>query len=100
MIITCTLQGTPCNTGFPRSFYGGKICSVVACEAEFTVEELVTAAAFGAAATATALTTYAYAPVVGLTPSCPPRLVHPRARHQTQTAFRLGQLLALSMYWV
>ena len=62
--------------------------SSVACEADFTVTELVTAAACGA--TATALTTYAYAPVVGLTPSCAPRLVHPHARHQTQTAFRLG----------
>ena len=38
--------------------------SSVACEADFTVTELVTAAACGA--TATALTTYAYAPVVGL----------------------------------
>ena len=28
VIITCTLQGTICDTGFPRTFYGGKICSV------------------------------------------------------------------------
>ena len=28
MIITCTLPGTPCDTWFPRTFYGGKICSV------------------------------------------------------------------------
>ena len=27
MIITCLLQGTLCNTGIPRTFYGGKICS-------------------------------------------------------------------------
>ena len=26
--ITCTLQGTPCNTGIPHTFYGGNICSV------------------------------------------------------------------------
>ena len=24
----CMLQGTLCNTGFPRNFYGGNICSV------------------------------------------------------------------------
>ena len=30
MIITCLLQGTPCNTGIPRTFYGGKIRSVSA----------------------------------------------------------------------
>ena len=29
MIITCLLQGTLCDTGIPRTFYGGKICSVV-----------------------------------------------------------------------
>ena len=29
MIITYLLQGTLCNTGIPRTFYGGKICSVV-----------------------------------------------------------------------
>ena len=28
MIITCLLQGTLCDTGIPRTFYGGKICSV------------------------------------------------------------------------
>ena len=28
VIITCTLQGIFCNTGIPRTFYGGKICSV------------------------------------------------------------------------
>ena len=28
VIITCTLQGMICNTGIPRTFYGGKICSV------------------------------------------------------------------------
>jgi hypothetical protein len=27
MIITYMLQGTPCNTGIPRTFYGGTICS-------------------------------------------------------------------------
>ena len=27
VIITCTLQGTFCNTGIPCTFYGGKICS-------------------------------------------------------------------------
>ena len=26
--ITCMLLGTLCNMGFPRTFYGGKICSV------------------------------------------------------------------------
>ena len=29
MIITCMLQGTLCDTGIPRTFYGGNICSVV-----------------------------------------------------------------------
>ena len=29
MIITCLLQGILCDTGIPRTFYGGKICSVV-----------------------------------------------------------------------
>ena len=29
IIITCILQGTLCNTGIPRTFYGGKICSVL-----------------------------------------------------------------------
>ena len=29
VIITCTLQGMFCDTGIPRTFYGGKICSVV-----------------------------------------------------------------------
>ena len=28
MIITCMLQGTLCDTGIPRTFYGGNICSV------------------------------------------------------------------------
>ena len=28
MIITRLLQGTLCDTGIPRTFYGGKICSV------------------------------------------------------------------------
>ena len=28
MIITCLLQGILCDTGIPRTFYGGKICSV------------------------------------------------------------------------
>ena len=28
VIITCILQGMFCNTGIPRTFYGGKICSV------------------------------------------------------------------------
>ena len=28
MIITCLLQGTLCDTGIPRTFCGGKICSV------------------------------------------------------------------------
>jgi hypothetical protein len=28
MMITCMLQGTFCNTGIPRTFYGGNICSV------------------------------------------------------------------------
>ena len=27
-IITCMLRGTPCDTGFTRSFYRGNICSV------------------------------------------------------------------------
>ena len=27
VIITCSLQGTFCDTGFPRTFYGGKICN-------------------------------------------------------------------------
>ena len=31
MIITCLLQGTLCDTGIPRTFYGGKICSVECC---------------------------------------------------------------------
>ena len=26
--ITCTLQGTPCNTGIPHTFYWENICSV------------------------------------------------------------------------
>ena len=29
MIITCLLQGILCDTGIPRTFYGGNICSVV-----------------------------------------------------------------------
>ena len=29
MIITCLLQGILCDKGIPRTFYGGKICSVV-----------------------------------------------------------------------
>ena len=29
MIVTCMLQGTLCDTGIPRTFYGGNICSVV-----------------------------------------------------------------------
>ena len=28
VIIKCTLQGMFCDTGIPRTFYGGKICSV------------------------------------------------------------------------
>ena len=28
MIITCMLQGTLCDMGIPRTFYGGNICSV------------------------------------------------------------------------
>ena len=28
MIITCLLQGTLCDMGIPRTFYGGNICSV------------------------------------------------------------------------
>ncbi len=28
MIIKCMSQGTPCDTGSPRTFYGGNICSV------------------------------------------------------------------------
>ena len=28
VIITCTLQGMFCDMGIPRTFYGGKICSV------------------------------------------------------------------------
>ena len=28
MIITYMLQGTLCDTGIPRTFYGGNICSV------------------------------------------------------------------------
>ena len=28
MIITCLLQGTLCDMGIPRTFYGGKICGV------------------------------------------------------------------------
>ena len=31
VIITCTLQGMFCDTGIPRTFYGGKICSVGGC---------------------------------------------------------------------
>ena len=27
MIITCLLQGILCDTGIPRTFYGGNICS-------------------------------------------------------------------------
>ena len=30
MIITCLLQGILCDTGIPRTFHGGKICSVEA----------------------------------------------------------------------
>jgi hypothetical protein len=26
--ITCILQGTPCDTGIPYTFYGENICSV------------------------------------------------------------------------
>ena len=28
VIVTCTLQGMFCDMGIPRTFYGGKICSV------------------------------------------------------------------------
>ena len=28
MMITCMLQGTLCDTGIPRTFYGENICSV------------------------------------------------------------------------
>ena len=28
IMITCMLQGTLCNTGIPRTFYGESICSV------------------------------------------------------------------------
>ena len=27
--LMCMLQGTPCDMGFPCSFYGGKVCSVL-----------------------------------------------------------------------
>ena len=29
VIIACTLQGIPWDTGYPHTFYGGNICSVV-----------------------------------------------------------------------
>ena len=32
MMITCILQGTLCDPGIPRTFYGGKICSVLLIE--------------------------------------------------------------------
>ena len=31
IMITCMLQGTLCDRGIPRTFYGGNICSVHTC---------------------------------------------------------------------
>ena len=46
MIITCLLQGTLCDTGIPRTFYGGNICSVV-CSDKINPESIIDMNFFG-----------------------------------------------------
>ena len=41
VIITCTLQGTPCDTGIPHTFYGENICSVVKSEESLRLASIV-----------------------------------------------------------